>query len=550
MRTICNPINVSYNYQRGYKSRESADPAVLVYKGEYYLFASHGEGYWVSKDLAEWEFIHIDIKKYPQFTLFAPGVCAIGDRVYLTHSQCGTMMYSDNPRDPDSWVDIGKAFEWNDPSLFCDDDGSVYIYEGLTCNGELSGARLDPDNDMKLIEGPYTLCGYDRKNRGCERRGHNNELDDATWFEGPWMTKCNGKYYLQCAAPGTEYDTYCDVCFVSDKPLGPYVYCENSPVSFKSTGFVRGCGHGCLFEDLNGNLWKVQTNDISINHQFERRISIYPAKIINDRLYVNTLRTDYPMLYPADNENPFNKPDIGWQLFSYGKTAVASSTLDEHHTPELAADECMATWWCAKTGDKGEWISLDLEKEYKVSAVQINFADQGVDKEKGGREYCTGYQYILEYSLDGETWQILVDRSENTKDMPHDYVQLEKEICLRYLKLTNLGEIPAGGLFAVSGLRVFGPACGEPVEHAPEFAVERCEDQRDMNVRIKRVCGAQGYIIRLGIAPDELYTHYTIAEDSLSDSVRIGCLNNGVKYYVAVDAYNEAGIVKGNVIPV
>jgi len=329
---------------------------------------------------------------------------------------------------------------------------------------------------------------------------------------------------------------------------GPYVYCENSPVSFKSTGFVRGCGHGCLFEDLNGNLWKVQTNDISINHQFERRISIYPAKIINNRLYVNTLRTDYPMLYPLDNVDPFNKPDVGWQLFSYGKTAAASSTLDEHHTPELAADECMATWWCAKTGDKGEWISLDLEKEYDISAVQINFADQGVSKEKGGREYCTGYQYILEYSLDGETWQILVDRSENTKDMPHDYVQLEKETRLRYLKLTNLGEIPADGLFAVSGLRVFGPACGEPVEHAPEFAVERCEDQRDMNVRIKRVCGAQGYIIRLGIAPDELYTHYTIAEDSLSDSVRIGCLNNGVKYYVAVDAYNEAGIVKGNVI--
>jgi len=107
----------------------------------------------------------------------------------------------------------------------------------------------------------------------------------------------------------------------------------------------------------------------------------------------------------------------------------------------------MATWWCAKTGDKGEWISLDLEKEYDISAVQINFADQGVSKEKGGREYCTGYQYILEYSLDGETWQILVDRSENTKDMPHDYVQLEKETRLRYLKLTNLGEIPAGGVF-------------------------------------------------------------------------------------------------------
>ena len=36
------------------------------------------------------------------------------------------------------------------------------------------------------------------------------------------MTKLNGKYYLQYAAPGTEYKSYCDGVYVSDKPLGPF----------------------------------------------------------------------------------------------------------------------------------------------------------------------------------------------------------------------------------------------------------------------------------------------------------------------------------------
>ena len=38
--TICNPIGINYQYQAPMRSRESADPAVVLYKDEYYLFAS------------------------------------------------------------------------------------------------------------------------------------------------------------------------------------------------------------------------------------------------------------------------------------------------------------------------------------------------------------------------------------------------------------------------------------------------------------------------------------------------------------------------------
>jgi hypothetical protein len=35
-------------------------------------------------------------------------------------------------------------------------------------------------------------------------------------LEGAWVTKHDGKYYLQYAAPGTEYNIYADGVYVSN----------------------------------------------------------------------------------------------------------------------------------------------------------------------------------------------------------------------------------------------------------------------------------------------------------------------------------------------
>ena len=552
MKTICNPINISYCYQEEYCSRESADPAIVIYKGEYYLFASHGEGYWVSSDLADWEFIQVDLEKQPQFTLFAPAVCVIGDRLYIGHSQGGTVMYSENPKDPDSWIDLGRPIWWDDPCFLYDDDGYVYAYYGITRDNPIEAVKLDPNQDMKVVDGPYPVCSSDIKNRGAERRGNHYEFDDNPYFEGPWMNKIDGKYYLQCGLPGTEFDTYSDCCFVADHPFGPFTYCDNSPVCYKSTGFLRGCGHGCLFEDLNGNLWKVQTNALSVNHMFERRISLYPAKIAEDgKLYTNTFRSDYPMLIPHDNPDPFSGNGVDWHVLSYGKKASASSYLDEAHAPCYAADEHMATWWSAKTADPGEWFMLDLEQPYTVTALQVNFADQGVTPDTFGRKIHYGYQYLLEGSENGTDWFTVLDRTDNTKDMPHDYVQLDTPLTLRYLKVTNQGIVPAGSLFAISDLRVFGPAPGIAPAAAPAFTVTRCADSRDMELSITPVSDAEGYYIRFGVNPDLLYTHIQVMHDQLTDApFRIGCLNRHSTYYVTVDAYNNSGVTKGTQIQI
>ena len=52
------------------------------------------------------------------------------------------------------------------------------------------------------------------------------------FIEGAWMDKQNGKYYLQYACPGAEYNVYADGVYMSDSPLGPFELAKNNPFSY------------------------------------------------------------------------------------------------------------------------------------------------------------------------------------------------------------------------------------------------------------------------------------------------------------------------------
>ena len=91
------------------------------------------------------------------------------------------------------------------------------------------------------------------------------------------MTKHAGKYYLQYACPGAEFNVYADGVYVADAPLGPFHLAENNPFSYKPGGFLPGAGHGSTMQDRRGQWWHTATMRISKNHVFERRVGIWPA---------------------------------------------------------------------------------------------------------------------------------------------------------------------------------------------------------------------------------------------------------------------------------
>lgn len=57
-QTFCNPLNISYRFFLEPPSRrEAADPAIVLYKDNYYLFASKLAGYYYSLELLNGNFV-------------------------------------------------------------------------------------------------------------------------------------------------------------------------------------------------------------------------------------------------------------------------------------------------------------------------------------------------------------------------------------------------------------------------------------------------------------------------------------------------------------
>lgn len=541
--TFCNPLDLDYRFQLDEPSRrEAADPAVVFFDNEYWLFASASGGYWHSPDFRNWVFVNgtnLPIEAY------APAPAVINGRLHYTAFDTRTIFRADDPR-TGNWTRVGDLKPYADPALFQDDDGRVYVYYGCSPDGGISMVQLDPTNGFKEIGQPTLCFKCDPPQRGWEVVGDENsgvktggKISESPWVEGAWMTKQRGKYYLQYAAPGTEFRSYADGVFVGDSPGGPLAYAPSSPFSHKPTGFVTGAGHGGTFQDAQGNWWRVVTMVISVRHKFERRVGIFPAGFCdNGQMFCNTYLGDYPQFLPGTKSSPAQANSPGWMLLSYAKKAGASSTRTNFSVAK-AFDENIQTWWCADSGNAGEWLKVDLGKVSRIEAMQINFADEGAQVR--GKLRGDAYQYYVEVSRDGSKWERILDRSDNRRDAPHDYAQLEHPVKARYVRLVNV-HCPANARFSVSGFRVFGDGLGRSPAAVKNITVRRNpDDGRKVTVSWSQSARAEFYIVRYGLAPDRLFNNYQIYN---STNAQINSLNSGVGYYFTVDAVNDSGVAQ------
>ncbi|MDO5422480.1 MAG: family 43 glycosylhydrolase [Eubacteriales bacterium] len=594
MEYYCNPINVTYRYQFNrdvYGSgeiqvaREAADPSMITFQGTYYIFASMTLGVWSSDDMVHWDYHRLP-DNLPLYD-YAPDVRVIGDYVYFSASKrgepCDFYRTKDVVNGP--YEKIEGTFDFWDPNLFVDEDGRVYFYWGCSNNTPIYGVEMNPET-MRPLGEPKGLIEGKPYTQGYERVGEDNailplqgeELEEAfqdfvrraggkleeipkelqgmmksfvskaPFIEGAWMDKFQGKYYLQYAFSGAEYNVYGDGVYVSDSPLGPFTLAENNPYSYKPGGFLPGAGHGSTMQDKNGNLWHAATMRISVNHSMERRVGLWPAGMDADgELFCNQRYGDWPCAVEQAEMDPWRDPE--WYLLSYGKTVTASS-MEEGKGPELAVNENVQNWWRAADCKPGEWLLLDLGKVYDVHAVQVNFADDHIDIPVPGEiveitqpryieEHPHVTRFTVEGSADGETYRMLWDQSETETDLPHSLKVWESGEQVRFLKLTIL-EIPYGLNPCISGFRVFGKGDGAKPE-APEFTAVRTNGI-DMEVDIAPT-DAMGYNILWGSAPEKLYHSYLL----FGTKQRVGALVEGREYYVRVDAFNENGITEGTV---
>lgn len=604
----CNPLNINYRYQFNADprnlglqiAREAADPSMIEFQGKYYIFASMQLSVWVSEDLVKWE-SHRLPDNLPLYD-YAPDVRVLGEYVYFSASRRGEICNFYRTKDilNGPYEEIKGSFDFWDPNLFSDDDGRVYFYWGCSNATPVWGVELNPltmlpiGEKVEVVDGDAWTKGFERVGEEHSRPPKSEEeveaafeqfmkqqsaqmgaaalkeqtvevpaeyiplirgmFSDKPFIEGAWMDKYQGKYYLQYAFAGTQYNIYGDGVMVGDSPLGPFKLAENNPYSYKPGGFLPGAGHGSTMWDKSGNLWHTSTMRISMNHQFERRVGLWPAGFDEDgELFCNQRYGDWPVAVLEGKINPWNNPE--WFLLSKGKTMTASS-FEEGKEPARAAEENVQTWWRAATNRPGEWLQMDLGKAYDVRAIQVNFADdeiaipcpgeiRGTTQARYIEEEDDTTRWKLEGSVDGESYFMIEDKFDANTDLPHDLVVREEGICVRYLKLT-INQVPYGQQPCISGLRVFGIGEGSKPDK-PSFDAVRLGDL-DMKVTIHGE-NATGYNILWGSSEEKLYHSCMVFPKTGASELehQIGALVKGREYYVRVDAFNESGITEGTV---
>ncbi|MDR0248561.1 MAG: glycoside hydrolase family 43 protein [Oscillospiraceae bacterium] len=128
-----------------------------------------------------------------------------------------------------------------DPAVFTDGDGRSYMYFGGIWGGQLerwqSGVYdpAAPHQQGSLGDAPAItpmvaemsddMLGFKSSPRQADILDeHGRPLtcadEDRRYFEGPWMHKHNGKYYLSYSTGTTHYLVYAE----GDSPLGPFTY--------------------------------------------------------------------------------------------------------------------------------------------------------------------------------------------------------------------------------------------------------------------------------------------------------------------------------------
>lgn len=125
-----------------------------------------------------------------------------------------------------------------DPAVFVDDDGQAYMYFGGLWGGQLQNWRTGaydahgsvPDSQQDALGPRFAKLGADMlsfdgavseirivdETKKPLKQGDNQRR----FFEGVWMHKYNGTYYLSYSTGDTHYLVYA----TANKPRGPFTY--------------------------------------------------------------------------------------------------------------------------------------------------------------------------------------------------------------------------------------------------------------------------------------------------------------------------------------
>ncbi|MHB8861341.1 MAG: family 43 glycosylhydrolase [Pirellulaceae bacterium] len=437
-----------------------ADPTVKKFGDTFYLYATtdgNGGGrgpatVWVSHDFVNWILVPMNWPTTPFY--WAPDVVQREGRFYLYYNQpCNTFGgVSDTPNGPWTPLTPGDGLVIKDrlvkdvitldTQLFEDKDGTLYGYWGTWGIFPNSGCGFGVFNpDMKSFA----------------RLGMIPNTQAKEFFEAPLMIERNGVYYFTYSSGSCHDASYRVQYAVGIRPDGEFAMGPNNPIlATSSDGRVHGPGHHSILRQGDDYFIIYHRHDIPFTPNGMHR------QVCADRL----IFAEDGVIQPVQPTH-HGIGDGGKRLSNLAATkkVTASSfyqdTLRQHdYRPEYAVDDNNATLWRPADNQMGHSLTVDLGRPERVRRTHVQF------------EYATWfYQYLIETSVDGQTWQVFADRRQNYR-WGSPLVD-DGDIEAQYLRLTVTGtELP--GLFgAIWNFKVFSEAPADPLLEMAERAFAR-----------------------------------------------------------------------------
>jgi arabinoxylan arabinofuranohydrolase len=327
----------------------SADPSAHVFNGRMYVYASHDRNdarqfdmidyhVYSSDDLQNWKdhgiAFRLSDSKWARSHLWAPDCAFWKGKYYLFYpaqDAAGNfhigVAISDSPAGP--FVDKGSPIlgaDGDDPSIFIDGNTPYLIW----ADNAATIARMKPDL-TELAEAPRKLSGIDN------------------FFEGPWIFKRRGLYYLTYPAfkpggvgrggHGQNYDYA-----TAKDPMGPYTY--KGP--FTQSGPGGDNIHGSQVE-WNGT-WYCFYHDFSTSvgkpgHGFTRAVKM-------DEMYFTADGSILPLQWTETGP-----PQLHWlNAFSRMEAVTLNSTDVPEGEHAIAVDQNDAGTVYLGPATPGAWV--------------------------------------------------------------------------------------------------------------------------------------------------------------------------------------------------
>lgn len=251
------------------------DPSICRVEEDYYMVTSSFTYYpglpiFHSKDLVHWTQIGHGIHRPEQLDykncetsegLWAPTIRYFQGTFYIINTLVSAgreadrdnfIITAENPAGPWSDPVFIKGADGIDPSLFFDEDGSLwytgnYISEEALYEGHHGIYLNELDRKTFQFKGPRTIIWDGIKTRG-------------KWVEAPHIYKKDGWYYLMVAEGGTfvNHSVQMARCRTID---GDYEICPRNPIiTHRHLPLLRPIsvtGHADLVETQNGEWWMV-----------------------------------------------------------------------------------------------------------------------------------------------------------------------------------------------------------------------------------------------------------------------------------------------------